>query len=258
MRNASYGIRRFDNNPGVDTCSHCGAELPAEAMFCPSCGRRTDAPPPDPAELLPRVRTEPQPRLPGLPLLRAVNGLGRPLIVLGAMLALVIAGIVVLITASFGVGVILIVLGLCLLPAFAGGLEQWPDTRVARASLTTASRVRNDADVAVQSISTWSRTGRDVVRLRRQQFQLRRDRDAKIRELGISAYREDGRTDELREAAQELDRQIDAHEQSIERSLSRARARVRRERATVAKTEVIAPEAPTEEDAAPKPRKKAS
>jgi hypothetical protein len=254
MRNASYGFRRFDNNPGVDTCSHCGAELPADAMFCPSCGRRTDAPPPDPAELLPGVQTAPRVRRYGLP---DLHGLGQPLVVLGMALALVAAGIVVLLTASFGVGVILIIVGVCLLPTFAAGLERWPDTRIARASLTTASRVRNDADVAVQSLSTWSRTGRDVVRLRRQQFQLRRDRDAKIRELGISAYKEDGRTDELRQAAKELDRQIDAHERSIERALARAKKRVRRERATIAKTEVITPEAPTEEDAAP-PRKKAS
>jgi type IV secretory pathway VirB3-like protein len=218
-------------------------------MFCPSCGRRTDAPPPDPAELLPQVRTEPRFQL---------HGLGRPLVVLGVAVALVVAGIVVLATASFGVGVILIVLGVCLLPTFAAGLESWPDTRFARASLNTASRVRNDADVAVQSISTWSRTGRDVVRLRRQQFQLRRERDAKIRELGISAYKEDGCTDELRSTARKLDSQIDAHERSIERALSRAKTRVRKERATVAKTEVIAPEAPTEEDAAPRPRKKAS
>jgi hypothetical protein len=218
-------------------------------MFCPSCGRRTDAPPPDPTELLPRVRTEPRFQL---------HGLGRPLVVLGVAVALVLAGIVVLVTASFGLGLILVILGVCLLPLFASSLESWPDTRFARASLSTAGRVRDEADVAVQSLSTWSRTGRDVVRLRRQQFQLRRERDAKIRELGISAYREDGRTDELRTAAKELDREIDAHERSIERSLSRARTRVRRERATVAKTEVIAPEAPTEEDAAPRPRKKAS
>jgi hypothetical protein len=185
-------------------------------------------------------------------------GLGRPLVVLGVAVALVVAGIVVLVTASFGVGLLLIIGGVCLLPFFASSVETWPDSRVARASVNTAGRVRNEADVAVQSLSTWSRTGRDLVRLRRQQFQLRRERDARIRELGISAYREDGRTDELRTAARELDHQIDAHERSIERSLSRARTRVRKERATVAKTEVIAPEAPTEEDAAPKPRKKAS
>ena len=28
-------------------CSHCGGTLPADATFCPSCGRRTDAPPVD-------------------------------------------------------------------------------------------------------------------------------------------------------------------------------------------------------------------
>ena len=32
-------------NARVDSCSHCGGTLPADATFCPSCGRRTDAPP---------------------------------------------------------------------------------------------------------------------------------------------------------------------------------------------------------------------
>jgi zinc-ribbon domain len=241
----------------VDMCSHCGTELPADATFCPSCGRRVDAPPPDPAEVIPDVQTG-EPRY---------YGLVKPLFVLLVAAALVIAGIVVLVTSSFGIGLILIVLGVCLLPSFVAGIRRWPDTRFARASLNTAGRVRNEADVAVQSLSAWSRTGRDVVRMRREQFQLRRERDAKIRELGVSAYSGDGREEELRKAAKELDRQIEANERTIERAIARARRRVRNERATVAPTEVIAPadspgnspheseEPPTEEDVARRPRK---
>ena len=235
----------------VDTCSHCGGELPEAATFCPSCGRRTDAPPPDPTELIPnapRVQTG-EPRY---------YGLAKPLFVLVIVLALVVGGIVVLATASVGIGLILIILGVCLLPSFVAGLQRWPDTRLSRASLQTAGRVRNEADVAVQSLSSLSRAGRDVVRLRRQQFQLRRERDAKIRELGVAAYRDDGSAEELRKAAKELDRQIETNERTIERAVARARTRVRKERATVARTEVIEPESPTAEDAQPKPRKKAS
>lgn len=228
----------------MDTCSHCGAELPQTATFCPSCGRRTDAPPPDPTELLPVMVPRSEPRY---------YGLAKPLLVLAVALTLVVVGIVVAITASFGVGVILIVLGVCLLPSFVAGLRRWPDTRIARASLSTAGRVRDEADVAVQSFSAWSRTGRDIVRLRRQQFQLRRERDAKIRELGVSAYTEDGRTEELRKAAKDLDRQIETNERMIQRAIARARVKVRKERATVAPTEVIEPDAPTEEQS--KPRK---
>jgi hypothetical protein len=244
----------------VDTCSHCGVELPPDAMFCPSCGRRVDAPPPDPAELLAAVPSrEPH-----------YYGLAKPLLVLGVAAALLIGGVVVLITSSFGLGMILIVLGVCLLPSFAAGLRRWPDTRFARVSLTTAGRVRDEADVAVQSFSAWSRTGRDIVRMRRQQFQLRRERDVKIRELGVAAYADDGRAEELKRAAKELDRQIEANERTIERAIARARRRVRKERATVAQTEVIEPKAiepeaiepevieperPTEEDVRRKPRK---
>jgi hypothetical protein len=232
----------------VDTCSHCGAELPEQATFCPTCGRRTDAPPPDPTELLPRVRTG-EPRY---------YGLVKPLVVLTAAVLLVVAGIVVLATASFGVGLILILLGICLLPSLVAGLRRWPDSRFARASLTTAGRVRNEADVAVHSLSTWSRTGRDIVRLRRQQFQLRRERDTKIRELGVSAYKDDGQADELRSAARELDQQIEASEQTIQRAVAGARRRVRKERATVAPTEVITPKreiAPEPQAEQKKPRK---
>jgi hypothetical protein len=228
----------------VDTCSHCGAELPDKATFCPTCGRRTDAPPPEPTEHLPVMIRRSEPRY---------YGLAKPLFALAIALALVAIGIVVLTTESFGVGLILIVLGVCLLPSFAAGLRRWPDMRFARASLNTAGRVRDEADVAVQSLSTWSRTGRDVVRLRRQQFQLRRERDTRIRELGVSAYSEDGRADELRKAAKDLDRQIEANERTIQRAVSRARSRVRKERATVAQTEVIEPESPPADEK--KPRK---
>ena len=107
--------------------------------------------------------------------------------------------------------------------------------------MRTADRLRDEAGVAVESVSTWSRAGRGVVSLRREQFGLRRERDAKIRELGQSVFDEDGRANELKAAARELDERIQANERELARTVAGARRRVRRERATIASTEVIAP-----------------
>jgi hypothetical protein len=181
-------------------------------------------------------------------------GLGSPAFILAIAVALVVLGIVLIVVGQLIPGVIAIVAGACLLPSFFAGARRWPtrNTPLVRASLSTADRVRDEGAVAVQSISTWSKAGRDLVRHRRRQFQLRRERDAKIRELGASAYAEDGRADELKAAAKELDERIEANERTMQRTIAAARRRVRKERAAVASTEVIAPE-PAEESDESKP-----
>jgi hypothetical protein len=215
----------------VDQCSHCGGELPADAVFCPSCGRRTDAPPVAREVPIDVQNAEPH-----------YFGLGPPVFVFTLLVALLILGVILLVLGSVAFGVIAIVLAACLLPTFLAGARRWPDTTIARAGISTADRVRDEADVAVTSISTWSRAGRDVVRLRKEQFQLRRERDAKIRELGQSVFDEDGRDGELKAAAKELDERIAANEREQQRTLAGARRRVRKEREAVVATEVIRPE----------------
>jgi hypothetical protein len=165
----------------VDSCSHCGGELPASAVFCPSCGRRTDAPPTEPHDAAIDVHHA-QPRY---------FGLGQPIFVFSLVVGLLVLGVVLLVLGSVIAGVLAIAFAISLLPAFLAGARRWPDNKVARLGISTADRVRDEADVAVASISTWSRAGRDVVRLRKETFRLRRERDAKIRELGVSFY---GRT----------------------------------------------------------------
>jgi hypothetical protein len=96
--------------------------------------------------------------------------------------------------------------------------------------------------VAVESISTWSQAGRDVVRLRKEQFRLRRERDAKIRELGVSVYEEDGRSDELKASAQELENRRLRNEREQQRAIASARRGTRKRRAAVVATEVIQPQ----------------
>jgi hypothetical protein len=142
----------------VDSCSHCGGDLPAEAVFCPSCGRRTDAPPDEPRNV-PIDIQHAEPRY---------FGLGQPIFVFSLLVGLLVLGIVLLVLGSFALGVIAIIFAACLLPAFLAGARRWPDNTIARVGISTADRVRDEADVAVTSISTWSRAGRDVVRLRKE------------------------------------------------------------------------------------------
>jgi zinc-ribbon domain len=216
----------------VETCSHCGADLPENATFCPSCGRRTDLPPSD-AHEEPIDVQHAQPRF---------FGLGSPVFVFGVMLVLLVAGIVLIVMDALVVGVISIVFAACLLPTFLAGARRWPETRLARVSVGTADRVRDEADVAVESISTWSKASRDVIRLRKEQFQLRRERDARIRELGVSVFAEDGRADDLKASAQELDERRLRNEREQQRAIASARRRTRKRHAAVVATEVIEPE----------------
>ncbi len=120
-------------------------------------------------------------------------GLGTPVFVLSAAAALLMLGAVLIVTGYLIVGAVAIVLGVCLLPAFLAGVRRWPDSSIARIGVSTADRVRDEAGVAASSVSAWSQAGRDVARLRRQRFRLRRERDARIRELGVVSGARDRR-----------------------------------------------------------------
>jgi hypothetical protein len=211
----------------VSTCAHCGGELPESATFCPSCGRRTNAPverdvPIDVQHAEPRY-----------------FGLAPPVLVFAAAVALLVLGVVLLLADAFALGVISIVVGFCLLPTFLAGARRWPDTRLAQVGVSTAERLRGEAEVAADSITTWSRASREVARLRKEQFQLRRERDAKIREFGAAAYADDASAEELKAAAKELDERIAENDRKLQRTIAGARRRHRKGRASVVSTEVI-------------------
>ena len=215
----------------MDACSHCGGPLPANATFCPSCGRRTDAPLVDRDVPIDVQHAEPR-----------YFGLGTPVFVFSAAVGLLVLGALLLVLGFVLAGVLAIVFGLCLLPVFLAGARRWPDSPLSRLGVSTADRVRGEAGVAVESISAWSRAGREIARLRKAQFRLRRDRDAKIRQLGPSFYADDGRADELKAAAKELDERIAANERELRRTIAGARRHARKERATVVATEIRKPE----------------
>jgi hypothetical protein len=223
----------------MTTCAHCSAALPDAAAYCPQCGR------PATGDAAPVEVHHAEPKW---------FGLGPPLFVLGVAVALVLLGIVLLLAGSVAFGVLALVVGLCLFPTFLAGARRWPDHTVSRVGLSTAERVKDETGVAVESISAWSRAGRDVLRLRREQFALRRERDAKIGALGRAYYEDDARAGELKAEAKELDARIAANERELERAVREARGRVRRGRAAVVTTEVIRPgESDADEEGAAQP-----
>ena len=216
----------------MDSCSHCGGPLPEAATFCPSCGRRTDAPPSAVREVPIDVQHA-EPRY---------FGLAAPDVVFSAAVVLLVVGIALLVAGYLVGGVTAVVLAICLLPAFLAGVRRWPDSPLARLGVGTADRVRDEAGVAVESISAWSRAGRDVARLRKEQFRLRRERDAKVRRLGASFYSDDGQADGLKAEAKALDERMEANQRELQRAIAVARRHTRKGRAVVVATEVIEPE----------------
>ena len=169
-------------------------------------------------------------------------GLGPPVFVFGVAVALVALGIVLVATGALVLGLIALLLAIALVPSFLAGARRWPETRLARVGVSAADRARDEAGVAAGTVTAWSRAGRDVVRIRREQFRLTRERDAKIRDLGASVFADDGKAEGLKAAAKELHERIEQNERELARTIAGARRSVRRDRAAVATTQIVEPE----------------
>ena len=235
----------------LDPCPTCGSPVAPGARFCAECGYRLDAP----------VAEEPPPDVeldePGgeVPVSEHVAepqyfGLGPPLFVFSVAVVLFVVAVVVLALGSWAIGLVLLVVSFLLLPAFLAGARRWPSSGLARVSLSTAERARGEASVAADAISTWSRAGREVVRLRREQFRLRRELDDALHALGLAVLEEDERVPELTTQARALAERIRTNEAALERTVGYARERVRDERAAVVATEVRRPEDEDDESGA--------
>ena len=243
-----YPTGRGGEKDVVDTarlapCPTCGAVVAPGAKYCAECGARVapdvveEAPPeleldgPDDEVPVAEHVAEPQ-----------YFGLGPPLFVFTVAVVLFVVAVVLVALGSLVLGLLLLVVSFLLLPAFLAGARRWPDSGLARLSLSTAQRARGEASVAADAISTWSRAGRDVVRLRSEQFRLGRDLDAKLHELGRAVLDDDERVPQLTTEARALDERCRRNEAELEAVLHGAKSRVREERAAVVATEVRRPE----------------
>ncbi|MBA2643603.1 MAG: hypothetical protein H0U82_11865 [Actinobacteria bacterium] len=206
------------------TCLACGSTNPPGASFCAACGRKLSE-----AEAV--AYTVSQPRLFGVlsPVAAFVLGC---LLLLGAVVALV--------AASMVVGIVLLAATMATFVLFYGAAERDPSSSVARGAVTASARMRGWTSLTAGSTKAWTRTGRDLLRLRGELRALRDHREQAA--LGDAAYREDeAAVNSLRERMRELDAEIAAREQARTASLARARNRVADERLAARRTQVLSP-----------------
>lgn len=198
-------------------CPACSAALPAGARFCPTCGRSLED-----GAAAPRY-----------------FGTAGPFLVLGLALALLVLALVLLAAGRWVPALLFVAAVVLLVPVFLSAARRSPENKVTRFAVESADRARAEAGVLAEAVTTWSHAGRDVVRLRHEQFRLRRELDEKLRELGRSVLDAEGGSPELVTDVRALEERLEANEAELGRTLDGARARLRTERAAIAQTEVL-------------------
>jgi uncharacterized protein YdcH (DUF465 family) len=165
-------------------------------------------------------------------------------LVLGA--AAVLAGAVAgLWLGAWPVGAGLIVTGVLLLALAIDAARRWPASALAQGAVGAVDGAGARLGLARVFAGAWSEATREVVRLRRELHELRRERERAQFELGGAAYLDEA--DEmrsLRDRIGELDSRIEAAEREMDAAVDLARRRIKRERVAIKPTRAIAVEEP--------------
>jgi ribosomal protein L40E len=226
-------------------CRNCGTSLPPEARFCLRCGSRlahADTPEPSVEPSL-YARRPHAPANVAMTLRearsRATGADSAPLLAGLAAIALLLA--IVLFAAGTEIaGPVLLGISLALLGVVFSSLTREPGSRVRREMSSHADRVRWLTRRATVSARVWSRTGVDVVRIRRREHRLRSELEHRLKPLGEAVHEGDQqRAEALKSQASVLARRRRESELEASALLDAARAEVGRERAPVAPTEVL-------------------
>jgi hypothetical protein len=219
-----------------DNCPNCGAPLPQQASFCPSCGTRVERGETVRAEV-PAHETGPVPVT-----VERVSprwfGLTPPTLLFGVACAVLVVGIVLLVTEHWIAGLLVLGLALLLAAAFLEVGRRKPDAAVVKASVDAVDSMRARAGFAAQAVLTNSAARREIGRRRNELARLQSERGALFRGLGEAVYAgEDG--GEQRARIAELDQRAAALEAEAAQIAEHARARVQRAHLEVQSTEVV-------------------
>jgi hypothetical protein len=153
------------------------------------------------------------------------------------------AGIVLLARGHLVAGIALVAAGLLAVALF---LEQARRRRESKVDAVVAGgydRVRALSGFAAASVAAWSRTGRNVARLRLEMRRLARERGHLQHALGGAVYAGDNAArDELLARMRSLDERLSACAEEIRHAVGAARSRVADERLAVEPTQIVRPE----------------
>jgi hypothetical protein len=173
-------------------------------------------------------------------------GVTPPMTLLALALALLAAGVVLLVRDRPVLGAALIALALVLAAAFVGATRRKPAGGTAGAS----GRLRERARVARTSLSTRADARRELGRLLREREELRTARERLVQRLGAAVYEGDETASEsLRSELAELDQAYEAKEAEMQSVTERARDRLEQARLETQQTEMV--ELPGEPDVPP-------
>lgn len=233
-----------------ETCRQCGAELPADARFCPSCGARTDESTTTREQVVPTSETGPVP-VDIVELEPHVFGIPPPLLTFVLASAALVGAIVLLILERFVVGALLLSLALALFALFLGVIRRRrhrPKTAFAGASARLLDRFLARIAHGLASIRASSRMRREFLRRRQEGAQLALQREQEQLALGGAAYRQDTKEVAARRAAmQAIDDRLDELEREMHEIVERTREDLREEHAAAKPTEITPGPSETEE-----------
>ncbi len=205
----------------MQACTTCGATAPGEALFCPQCGTRLDGAAAPPTH-------------------RHVFGIPPPGLLLGLCVAVLAVAVISFVAGQLLAGVVLLALAVALCAVLASTLRR-VDGRLTRIAAGVRDETRGRAGFAWVSLASWSKAGREAMRLRSLQIRLQREQSYLIRALGEAVYLGDeDRAAALKLEAVERGERIEACGRELQSALKAARTRVSSERATIQATQVLA------------------
>jgi hypothetical protein len=223
------------------SCTHCGAELPRGARFCPSCGTPAAAGETSRAEI-PSNETGPVP----VSLDRVEPrwfGVTPPHLLLGVALVTVALALILFVTGHWPYGLIVLGLAALLLAAFLEVARRRPHTPVTRASVDVRER-------AGSLLETWRARASATAEARRIQsglFLIESERRTALFELGEAAHRGDGIAEAgVRARLAELDAREAELRRALDERLEQAGERIYKARLSVQDTVMVNPNQPSQ------------
>jgi hypothetical protein len=224
----------------ADTCPNCGADLPRDARFCPTCGAQVNAGSTVQAAVPPN-ETGPVP----VSLQRSEPhwfGVAPPHVLLGIAAIACVFAIVLFATGHWPYGLILLGAGALLLAAFLEAARRRPDSGVTRASVNARERTRSSWEtLRARQVATV-----EARRIQSALLMLESDRGRALQDLGAAAHAGDADAEgAVRARLAELDAQEAELRTRLEAALGEADERIRKARLPVQETMMVLPTEPS-------------
>lgn len=219
-------------------CPACGARVPKDARFCPSCGTALDAGATKPQEIPPH-ETSSSP----VQVAHAAPrwfGVTPPTLLLAVAAVAFVLAIVLVAAGSWVAGLLVLGLALLLVAGFLEVARRKPDAEVVKRAAGAADSVRARAGYAAHTLRTRSSVRRELTRRRAEVMRLSANRERLLRDLGAATYAGDEGA-ELRERIASIDARVEELEAEGRSLVEKARAEVEREALAVQPTEVARP-----------------